>query len=726
MIEHSEPSRPIPMLLQAGLVLAILLVFARVTMVQVLRDPDPVVPNARAAPLAAGPTATLVLDCLMCLPALLVLVQRTIDREFRLRWNMSAMLFLGLAGFAVFSSFWASDHFAAAITSAHWLAAAVLLWSFSQLVRTWGQVRIVGAACLAVLLVLIAQGIIYYFVDLPDLAREWNRTRLEQLARRGWDPESFEAKQFEQRVLAGELLGFNTSPNTLGALVVMLAIVSVGIVIQRIRDRDEAGWPMALIAGIAPFAWVLYHTGSRSAAGAAILGGLILATTPWLKKRKVIYIGAVAAFLIGTAALIGHGMYHGTLLHDSLTFRWRYWVGAMRILVDHPLLGVGWSNFGDYYLGVRLPMASEEVKDPHNLIVRVLAELGLIGGALMIAWLARLGWEISSPVSLSDANHASHGSLRRTAGTILWICGGAMLVNVLASVDMSSDTAFVLTELLRRAQFLFLGGLGMGVALLKSSKEPLLDERPAIWVLRAMSAALGAFFICNLVDFSFFEPGPMCVAAMLIGSVIGARQLPGRVGQSSRSGPIFCLTGFGVLGVAAIVGVVVPVGLAEQKAHRGDALLRGDRPAPAAQTLEEAYAMLWIPNADYAHRAAIASIYAQAPVERVRQLFEQAITAQPVSPTSALALARFEMRLAQPDSKRAISCYERVVTLDPCNIAARLELAAALARFGEPARAVAQYREVIRYNSLLDAMEPKRLVSQQLIEIDQAIKTLGG
>ena len=45
---------------------------------------------------------------------------------------------------------------------------------------------------------------------------------------------------------------------------------------------------------------------------------------------------------------------HG-LVHESLTFRWHYWVGAMRVFARHPLAGVGLDNFGTYYLGVRLP-----------------------------------------------------------------------------------------------------------------------------------------------------------------------------------------------------------------------------------------------------------------------------------------------------------------------------------------------------------------------------------
>ena len=53
----------------------------------------------------------------------------------------------------------------------------------------------------------------------------------------------------------------------------------------------------------------------------------------------------------------------------------------------HPIIGVGWDNFYLHYLRDRLPVASEEIRDPHNFIIRFFVELGAIGGILMLAWL---------------------------------------------------------------------------------------------------------------------------------------------------------------------------------------------------------------------------------------------------------------------------------------------------------------------------------------------------
>jgi O-antigen ligase len=87
------------------------------------------------------------------------------------------------------------------------------------------------------------------------------------------------------------------------------------------------------------------------------------------------------------AAVVGHGLAHHNLVEKSLTYRWYYWTGAWRMLVKHPITGVGWNNFGSYYPEVRLAIASEEVQDPHNFFVRFFAELGIVGGLLAIVWM---------------------------------------------------------------------------------------------------------------------------------------------------------------------------------------------------------------------------------------------------------------------------------------------------------------------------------------------------
>src|SRR4029077_21268177 len=111
----------------------------------------------------------------------------------------------------------------------------------------------------------------------------------------------------------------------------------------------------------------------------------------------------------------------------------------MQIFKEHPLRGIGYGNFGYAYLAARVPAAAEEVKDPHNLVVRALSELGLVGAALLIAWLVRVWWEWTLPnVPPASTKTESHGTWRMFA-TILSISIAGVVVKILAGIDLSAD-----------------------------------------------------------------------------------------------------------------------------------------------------------------------------------------------------------------------------------------------------------------------------------------------
>src|SRR5689334_979356 len=138
----SASARMLPLLTHVAFVLAIALVTARSTILETIRDPVDPRPGMQIAPRGPGVTTSLVLDLLCCIPALLVLLRRVLDRTYVLRWSWSHVLFGALAVWAVLSPLWSANKFDAAITAPHLLAAAALLWACTQLVRSWLRLRL--------------------------------------------------------------------------------------------------------------------------------------------------------------------------------------------------------------------------------------------------------------------------------------------------------------------------------------------------------------------------------------------------------------------------------------------------------------------------------------------------------------------------------------------------------------------------------------------------------
>ena len=240
-----------------------------------------------------------------------------------------------------------------------------LLWAMAQLVRSWGRLRIVAAVAYGLLLVFLVGG----STTNSWICRRCWSSRRKLLKQRGLDPHSFNGIQLAKKIT--ELMGFNSSANSFAGLVVLLMTIGLGVAIQRIKDRDDPAWAVALaIVGAAgDLAVDLYAIeGGAGDAGAGRRAVCDFLEMAWADGSAIqaMVLDRRGDRALGIAAAVGHGVYHHGLPTDSLNFRWRYWVAGMRMFERHPLVGVGWDNFGPHYLRDRLPAASEEIRDPHN------------------------------------------------------------------------------------------------------------------------------------------------------------------------------------------------------------------------------------------------------------------------------------------------------------------------------------------------------------------------
>jgi O-antigen ligase len=715
--------------------LAIALVVARATMTQQLRDPFQVQPGIQVnAPRGVGAAGSVLLDLLMCLPAILVLVRSSVDRANLISFTRVHAFAFALAAWIVISTFWASDRFAAAVEATHWGAAIVLLWAVSQLVDSWSRLRLVGAVCFGTLLVLSAHGIVYRFVDVPDQRQSFLEHEQEIYRQNGWPPDSFIARQFKKKVMSGEVIGFSASPNTYAMMLVLLGLVTVGLALQRISNRDEWGWPTVILLTIPAALLMLWLTQCRAALATPVIGVCLLAVAATIEvewrtlprawvvaMHRRTFLIAVSIILLGVAAVVGHGLYHGSLIHDSLTFRWRYWIGAKRLFVDHWLSGVGFANFGNYYLSVRLPIASEEIKDPHNFFVRIAVETGSIGAILLIVWMLRLWWEMTCPQTIEQSQERPSP---RPLGSALAIATGAMLINTLASVDFSRSGSWVGLEILKRVLWLGLLLVGIIIGIMRSSTRQVFDDRPTPWILWAILASLAVFLLHNTIEFGFFESGPLGMFALLAGAALGVR------GVNLRSGATRFGSTWGLAAIAMILWLlmaafwVVPLLCAEARAQAGDDDLQANRLAAAGQEYYDALWGLPLRNADYAMKLAMARFWARESPSQVLDALDAATAADPTLIRGYLTRAQFRMQMPSPSVQKVKQDYQTAIQLNPNDVDVRTDYGNALERLGFRHEAADAYRGALEKNDGLSADEPKRLTGEQVRSLRQKIAAL--
>lgn len=723
----SQSSFPPAKLTDVALVLAVGLCLARGMMLETLREPFAVVPGMS---ILRSPTAavTAVLDWLSFVPAMLVCLRSAIDPTFQLRRSTGVVLMLGLGLWAMASTFWSADRLAAAVSAGKWLGGAAILWTLVQCVRDWRAFRIVAAAAAGLLAVLIIHSILYVKVDLPDMQRNWETLRSQVGMMPGGSDDSFARQQFERKVLSGELMGFVASPNSLAALVVMLAMVVVGEGLDRLRTRRGLAVLAAHVLLVGGAAWMIWRTDSRTAMATPLLGAALLAGGWMLGSRlagrgRAVFWSSVGIVLAGWAAVIAHGLYHGSLFVRTLTFRWHYWVASMHLWWDQLWWGVGWENFGNHYLQYRLPAAPEEVRDPHNLFVRFAAELGVVGLALGVGWVLRMAWELTRPVQSNGSDEITPVAVRpplQVVAPLIWIAAVATLVVILGGIDLSADPWYVLLEVMRRGMYGFVIVATMALLSVAELERPRPEQREAGLLLIAVTVGLGLFLVHNFIDFALFETGPFYVAIMLAGGVMGARQSAGREAAAATR-PWVCLAGCGLAWIGMGVMVVVPTVLANQMVRNADAALATGRSSAAASMYAQAFHQsLWLRDGDILMRQTRAMLHSRAEIQRIRAVLDQLIE---VNPRHIQAwMSRSQIHLALGEVKEAEADYQQAMTLNATDARMRLDAAIALRQAGQAEMARAMFLEALRLNRQLPEDEPERLSEA---EINLAMEATG-
>lgn len=724
-------------LTRVAFVLSFAIVIARVTILETLRDPFSVNLGSLSYPRGAGAATGMVLDALCWLPAIMVFVRRLVDPGYRLHLSWSQLFLTLLAIWGMTCPFWSADKFAAVAGSFHFLSAVVLFFAAAQLVRTWSRLRLVAAVSFGLLMVFVAQGLYYRLVDLPDLQRSFAKNKIEMLHDRGWEPGSFAAAQFSRKIENGEMIGFNASPNTFAAIIVLVSIITFGVLAQRLADRDGFGWTIPYSLGIGLGAVIIWYTHGKAAMATLVLGMLAMAILwivpglrRWLGRHATCgYIIAVAAVLIVGSAIIAHGIYHGGLPTDSLNFRWRYWVGSAHLFLQHPLFGVGWDNFGSYYLGTRLQSAAEEIKDPHDFILKFVLELGVIGGLLALIWVCWMAWDLTRPLlpaaddsplrtGMDPARHAS------PIGRIALIGLLAILINILASLDLDEQTAYVIVELFKRGLYFCVLVIGGALVALRHIEQSETDGRFAGWIFHALLVALGLFLVQSTIDVAFFETGPMFLFFILAGSALGMRlSEPTRHHPSKRSSlPVAgALTGLTLCWIAAMVLIVGPVVSGEMLANSGDDQMRARHADRAlVEYSQAADAVPW--NADYAYRAAKAALSAGDPNAQAERYLDQAIRKNPMLIDAYLTRIDLELQRRPIDTSAVRRDYQKVVKLNPNDLGLRIAYADLLTQLGDTTAAQAQYRIALKKDDQYDRTEPKRLSAAERSRIEKAIQ----
>ena len=339
-----------------------------------------------------------------------------------------------------------------------------MLWEWSSLgcgflllrslVRSAVECRAVCAVMLGLAVCLSMFGYCQYFVTYPELRAEYRAGTEQDRYQMRYDSGvyaprgSLAADRFEQRLESTEPVATFGLTNSLACYLATWLIVATGIAFTAVTEaRFQRRTWLAIGLSVLLIAGCLLLTKSRTAYVATTLGVVLvlLYCRPgrWRLDWKIPLAAAALLTLMMLAAVLLGGVDVEVVSEapKSLLYRFEYWQSTARMIADHPWFGCGPGNFQDYYVAYKLPQASEEIRDPHNVFFEVCATAGVPALVALLSllgcfvWqLARRGIRLSKPdrrppreATESDEKHASSKTAFVFAGAGLGIVIAAPL-----------------------------------------------------------------------------------------------------------------------------------------------------------------------------------------------------------------------------------------------------------------------------------------------------------
>lgn len=527
---------------------------------------------ARAAEAVGEPTpaTTAWLDFGIWAAAIATAVSSFLQKR---RWRLTGAEFGGaiLVIAAVISTAAASNKRLALNASSDWLTALVVVAVVANLCRDRMRIGLLLAALAASGMAAVAKSGMQVGLEYPETRAHYEQNKETFWGAQNVSLDDSSVTLYERRLEAGEASGFFPVSNTNAAwlgLAGFSALALGGLVWRRRR-----AWMVTLVPAVLAFA-AIFLTGSKGAmlamAAGVVIWLVLVRCHLHLQDRWRLTLLAAWLVLVGlVSAGITYGVARGGLPGDSLQFRWNYWTATQDILAEHLTTGVGALNFDHAYLAVKPIEYPEEIRDPHNFILSVLAQWGLLGGVGLLAvfvggsivvartWGTREPTEAPPPVYDPEAKYVSLQWVVAVAiGFVLlrvWLLRGWLAE--------SDGAAYV---------FFDIGLYGMIWILLFGC---------LCWVVRGgwvgdidicqvgcLAGVLG-FVLHNLIDFAMFNPGTLMPFAVLAGILVTdkPRRAPQQVIPTRPGVPLAVF----IIGAAVFVGLVlVPVTRANRLLQR--------------------------------------------------------------------------------------------------------------------------------------------------------------
>lgn len=562
----------------------------------------------------------------MLVASALAIASTLFSGSLRVRWSWADAAVLILMALVALSASHAADRRPAITMAWEWGGLALLYLLMRNLPRGRAESATLAGAVVATAVAVAAYGLYQVPVEFAHIRAMFLRSPDQVLMAMGVEPGTPAAAAARDRLLGSrEPFATFALANSLAGFLVGPLALAFAVALENLKKDGKGSRLVAFALAAVPGLIMLVCLGltkSRSAYIGLFVALLVLA---W-RARGALPSRVLAISGIGLAVLVGALVAVGVATKQldvqvitestkSLRFRLEYWRGAWGVITDAPSdfttpglelmlvgneppdevgrpltfwRGVGPANFAMPYLRHKLPEASEEIKDPHNMVIEVWATAGVFA---MLALLAAIG--IGLRETLGPARDRAGGPdaidefapdnkpLKAPKSSAVWLLGLAGL-GWLAVWALGKLNPVTQADLLYRWLIL---GTAWGLAVLMGA--PLWRRRPI--PAAGLGVALLALSINLLAAGGIGIPAVAMSLWVLLALGLNLREdRPcGRLREVGGLGPTVVLACLWAALAGTFFGAVMPAWKSEAVREAGDFAMA--RRPPAYEDAREAY-----------------------------------------------------------------------------------------------------------------------------------------
>lgn len=544
------------------------------------------------------------------------------------------------------STCFASDRRAAVSDLLVQVAPMVMAWLLIQWLNTPAKIRLTLAVMAVLGLLSAYESYSQFTATNQDTIEQYEQNPAQFLESFGLTEGTLEHFLFKHRLYSKGVRSFFTTRNSNGSFLLMAVLAALTLfaegVVQYKRKHNTLAYPVAALLVTLVNLNALILTKSKGALGGlaiACLGlVLILAFGRTLRAHaRVIVTVCILGVIAVTGSFIYYGHTHDTLPGgNSLLVRWQYWQGTVRMIAQHPWVGVGPGNFSHAYHQFKPAASPESVADPHNWILSLLSQygpLGLMGFVLALTWplTAVTRW---TERAVSPGQHDTDASNKRLYWAMTFaICTLLLLVKPMLGMIIQDPLPLILLTCL--VQILMLC-TAMLVLLNTSTGHETDSTHCALhWAVPVLICGVLGVLCANLIDFALFEPGVLTCFWAMIACLVATHRVYGLPAHQSKptSSPIrWPLTG-AIVAILAICGAVGygPILMSTVNIQAANQAWADNNAVEAHQALELAARADWLSDTAYYQDGRMylheyeQATDKQATLDKARICFERAI-----------------------------------------------------------------------------------------------------